>query len=184
MSRIGTQPVALPSGVTVAINNGCVSVKGSKGELSMTLHPNVKATLNDNVVTVERINEEKISKSVHGLTRNLIVNMVEGVTKGFSKSLEITGVGYKAQIQGKKLILSLGFSHPIEFPFPNGITIESDAEKKNILYVKGIDKQLVGETAAKIRSYRKPEPYKGKGIKYTDERILRKAGKTAATAKA
>jgi len=182
MSRIGKQPIEIPSGITVELKDNEVVVKSSKGELRQKLHELVKVTINDNEIIVERANDSKEARSMHGLFRSLISNMVEGLDKGFSKQLEIQGVGYRANLQGKKLVLSLGFSHPIEFTAPEGVEIKIDEEKKNIITVSGYDKQLVGHVAAKIRSYRKPEPYKGKGIRYVGEHIIRKAGKAAAAA--
>lgn len=182
MSRIGKQPVEVPTGVTVEINGTTVVVKGSKGELKREFHPNMKIELKDNQIIVTRPNDQKENRALHGLTRSLLANMVEGVTKGFEKQLEIVGVGYRAQASGNKITLNLGFSHPIEYKAPEGIEFEMDQEKKNIITVRGIDKQLVGEAAAKVRSYRKPEPYKGKGIRYVDEYVARKAGKAAASA--
>jgi len=179
MSRIGKLPIEIPAGVTIDINGEIVTVKGPEGELSERIHPNIAIKIEDNVLTCSKSDETKLSKSLFGLSRSLIANMVEGVTKGFTKRLEIIGVGYKANVQGSKLVLNLGFSHPIDFPLPAGITCEMDKDKKNILSVSGIDKQLVGEISAKIRAYRKPEPYKGKGIRYEGEHITRKAGKTA-----
>lgn len=185
MSRIGKQPVIIPAGVTVEKRAGnIIHVKGPKGELTFPLHERVKAEIADGKVTLIRASEEKFDKSLHGLSRTLISNMVEGVTKGFSKQLEIQGVGYRASLQGTKLVLTLGYSHPVELQPPKGITITIDPEKKNILTVSGCDKQLIGEIAAKIRSYRKPEPYKGKGIRYVGEYVARKAGKAAAKEKA
>lgn len=183
MSRIGKLPITVPNGVTVDVKGTHVKVKGPKGELEFTFHPRVNIQLDGSTLKVVRDSEEKIDKSLHGVTRTLLSNMVEGVSKGFSKQLEIQGVGYRAQISGSKLTLFLGFSHPIEFMAPKGITITIDAEKKNILTVAGIDKQLVGEISAKIREYKKPEPYKGKGIRYVGEYVQRKAGKAAASAK-
>lgn len=179
MSRIGKNPIQIPEGVTVNINENIVTIKGAKGELTQRIHPNIKVKVEDNAIIVERPNDLKLNKSLHGLTRTLLNNMVIGVTKGFEKQLEILGVGYRASIAGSKLTLNLGFSHPIEFNSPQGITIETDKDKKNILIVKGIDKQLVGEVSAKIRGFRKPEPYKGKGIRYLGEHVLQKAGKAA-----
>lgn len=180
MSRIGKLPITIPKGVTVEITeSNVVKVKGPKGELETPIHDNIKLELKDDQVICTRKKEDKFTRSLHGLSRTLIANMVEGVEKGFEKRLEIQGVGYRANIQGKKVVLSLGYSHPIEYTAPEGITIELDKEKKNILIVKGINKQQVGEVAANIRSYRKPEPYKGKGIRYEGEEIIRKAGKTA-----
>ncbi|MEK7528989.1 MAG: 50S ribosomal protein L6 [Patescibacteria group bacterium] len=183
MSRIGIKPIEIPSGVTATISGQAVTVKGPKGELKLTIHPAISAKLTDNIVTVERSNDEKLSKSLHGLTRNLIANLVIGVTHGFEKRLEIVGVGYRANIQGKKLNLSLGFSHPVDMIIPDGITMETDKDNKGLFYIKGIDKQLVGQFSANVRGLRPPEPYKGKGIKYQGEHIVRKAGKAAASAK-
>lgn len=179
MSRIGKQPVLIPKGVTVELKGQQLSVKGPKGELKLDIHSNIKAEVNPEEIVLTRKNESKLSKSLHGLTRSLLSNMVEGVTTGFEKKLEILGVGYRAALAGTKLTLNLGFSHPIEFQAPQGIAIEIDKEKKNILIIKGIDKQLLGEVAAKIRSYKKPEPYKGKGIRYVGEYVAQKAGKAA-----
>jgi large subunit ribosomal protein L6 len=179
MSRIGKQPVKLPAGVTVELKGQHISVKGPKGELKLDIHPNINAGVTAEEITLTRKNDAKLSKSLHGLTRSLLNNMVEGVTQGFEKKLEILGVGYRAAVAGTKLTLNLGYSHPIEFQAPQGIAIEIDKEKKNILIIKGIDKQLLGEVAAKIRSYKKPEPYKGKGIRYLGEYVAQKAGKAA-----
>ncbi len=184
MSRIGKNPIEIPSGVTVTINGHSVSVKGPKGELTQTFHRNMKIVIADNLITVTRPSDLKLNKSLHGLTRTLLQNMVEGVTKGYEKQLEILGVGYRAAIAGPKLTLNLGYSHPIEYNTPAGITIEIDKDKKNILIIKGFDKQLLGEVAAKIRSYKKPEPYKGKGIRYLGEHVQQKAGKAAGKDKA
>jgi large subunit ribosomal protein L6 len=184
MSRIGKLPVAIPSGVTVEKRDGnLVAVKGPKGELSFAVPRNITVVIADGNVTLNRAKNDQIDKSMHGLSRTLVANMVHGVTKGFSKQLEIQGVGYRAAMQGSKLVLSLGYSHPVEFQPPAGIQISIDPEKKNILTVTGADKQVVGEVAAKIRSYRKPEPYKGKGIRYVGEHVVRKAGKAAAKEK-
>jgi len=185
MSRIGKNPVLIPTGVTITQNaDGMLVVKGPKGELSFTPNPLITVTVKENEVIVIGDNDDKVKHALHGLTRTLIQNMVTGVTQGFSKTLEINGVGYKVAIQGNKLVLNLGYSHPIDYPIPAGITFKIDDEKKNILYVSGIDKQLVGQTAAEIREFRKPEPYKGKGIRYSDEHVRRKAGKAAAKASA
>lgn len=184
MSRIGKLPIEIPSGVTVELkDDNLVVVKGSKGELQMQIHPKMKIEVKENEVLVTRPGEDKESKSLHGLSRTLIANMIEGVTKGFEKRLEIQGVGYRANIQGRKAVLSLGFSHPIEYEPPEGVNLAIDQEKKNIIIVSGPNKQHVGEAAAKIRSFRKPEPYKGKGIRYEDEYVQRKAGKAAAGGK-
>ncbi len=183
MSRIGRQPVKIPNGVTITQDgNGEITVKGSKGELKMTPHELVKVEIKDNEVVVTRANDDRFARSLHGLTRALLQNMVTGVSEGFEKRLEIIGVGYRAQVQGKKLVLNLGYSHPIEYTPPEGITVEMDPEKKNIIIVKGIDKEVVGYAASIIRGYRKPEPYKGKGIRYEGEYVRRKAGKAAAGA--
>lgn len=178
MSRIGLKPIDIPNGVEVKIDNkNCVVVKGPKGTLEQQLSKDMKIEINDNIITVSRPTENKKHKSLHGLTRTLLNNMIIGVTDGYQKVLEIVGVGYRAQKQGKKLVLNLGFSHPVEMEDPEGI--ETTVEGNNKIIVKGIDKQQVGNYAAVIRDWRKPEPYKGKGIKYSDEKIRRKAGKTA-----
>lgn len=182
MSRIGKQPIPIPAGVEVYIKDGVVSVTGPKGSLNFTPHLRMNITLEDKSVLVKRAGNDILDRSLHGLTRTLIANMISGVTAGFSKKLELHGVGYRAQIQGKKLQLSLGFSHPVEFTAPEGIMFEIDKEKKNIITVSGIDKILVGQVAANLRALRKPEPYKGKGIRYFGEVIRRKAGKAATTA--
>lgn len=177
MSRIGLKPIEIPSGVEVKVNdNNLVEVKGPKGSLSEQFDPKMDIKIEGNVITVNRPNELKKYRSLHGLTRTLIANMIEGVTNGYSKKLEIVGTGYRAQKQGKKLVLNLGYSHPVEMEDPEGIEVEVPAQTQII--VKGIDKQLVGNYAAKIRDLRKPEPYKGKGIKYADEVVRRKVGKT------
>lgn len=184
MSRIGKLPIAIPAGVTVEKRDGnVVAVKGPKGELSFTVPRKITVEIADGNVNVNRAGSDATSKSMHGLSRTLIANMVHGVTKGFSKQLEIQGVGYRAAMQGSKLVLTLGYSHPIEFQPPAGIQISVDPEKKNILTVSGANKEVVGEVAAKIRGYRKPEPYKGKGIRYLGEYVARKAGKAAAKEK-
>jgi large subunit ribosomal protein L6 len=178
MSRVGKQPITIPSGVQVTIADGRIVVKGPKGQLERTLNPLVVVAQNGDTLSVTVGEpEEKRQRSLWGLTQRLVANMITGVTTGYSKQLEINGVGYKAVVQGKKLVLSLGYSHPIEFPFPAGIDISVE---KNLVTVSGFDNELVGETAAEIRGFRKPEPYKGKGIKYTTETIRRKAGKAAA----
>ena len=176
MSRIGRMPITVPAGVEVKIGeNNVVTVKGPKGTLTKELHPEMKIELKDGVLTVTRPSEEKMHKSLHGLTRTLLNNMVEGVTNGYSKELDVNGVGYRVQKQGKTLVLNLGYSHPIEMPEEDGITI--DVPNPNKIIVSGIDKQQVGQFAAVIREKRPPEPYKGKGIKYVDEHIRRKEGK-------
>ena len=182
MSRIGRMPVVVPAGVEVKISEGnVVSVKGPKGSLSQGLSTDMIIKMEDGNVIIQRPSEIKKHKSLHGLTRTLINNMVVGVTQGYEKTLDINGVGYRASKSGNKLVLNLGYSHPIEMEEPEGVTTEVPAPNKII--VKGIDKQAVGEFAAKIRIKRKPEPYKGKGIKYSNEIIRRKEGKTGAKAK-
>lgn len=177
MSRIGRMPIAIPAGVTVAIaENNKVTVKGPKGTLERVLPSEMTIKEEDGHIVVTRPNDLKKMKSLHGLTRTLINNMIVGVTAGYEKKLEINGVGYRAQKQGKKLVLSLGYSHPVEMEDPEGI--ESAMEGQNIIFVRGIDKEKVGQYAAEIRDKRRPEPYKGKGIKYADEVIRRKVGKT------
>ncbi|WP_077368830.1 50S ribosomal protein L6 [Anaerosalibacter sp. Marseille-P3206] len=177
MSRIGLKPITIPTGVEVKINdNNLVEVKGPKGTLKEQLNPAMIIKIEDNEITVNRPTENKRHKSLHGLTRTLIANMIEGVTEGYSKTLEIEGTGYRAQKQGKKLILNLGYSHPIEMEDPEGIEVE--VPQQNKIIVKGIEKQKVGNYAAVIRSQREPEPYKGKGVKYQGEIIRRKVGKT------
>ena len=176
MSRIGRLPVAIPAGVTVSVADGnVVTVKGPKGTLVRTFVPELTIEVKDNEVLVSRPNDLKREKSLHGLTRTLIHNMVEGVTNGFSKTLEVNGVGYRAVKQGKKLTLSLGYSHPVEMDDPDGIETKVDGNK---IIVSGVSKEKVGQYAAEIREKRKPEPYKGKGIKYESEVIRRKVGKT------
>lgn len=177
MSRIGLKPIAVPAGVEVTIGaENEITVKGPKGTLSNKLSNEMIIKKEENTIVVERPTENKKHKSLHGLTRTLINNMVVGVSEGFEKKLEVKGVGYRAAKQGNKLVMNLGFSHPVEMEDPEGITTEVPNQLE--ILVKGIDKQLVGNYAAKIRSWRKPEPYKGKGIKYSDEVIVRKEGKT------
>ena len=176
MSRIGKMPIAIPAGVTIDIaENNTITVKGPKGTLSRVLSPDMEIKVEGAEIVVNRPNDLKRNKSLHGLTRTLINNMVIGVTQGYEKSLEINGVGYKAAKEGKKLVLSLGYSHPVNMMDPEGI--ESTVDNNKII-IKGIDKEKVGQYAAEIRDKRRPEPYKGKGIKYSDEVIRRKAGKT------
>ena len=175
MSRIGRLPITIPAGVDVTIDGRTVTVKGPKGQLSRELHPDIAVSREDGSIVVTRPTEQKVHKQLHGLTRTLVNNMVVGVTDGYRKGLEITGVGYRAALNGKKLQLNLGYSHPIEIDPPEGITFE--VENPTRLAVVGIDKELVGEIAAKVRSTRKPEPYKGKGVRYAGEQIRRKAGK-------
>lgn len=182
MSRIGRAPIEIPAGVTVKLgDNNQVTVKGPKGELVREFHKDITIKVEGNVITVERPSEDKFHKSLHGLTRALLNNMVVGVTEGFEKKLEINGVGYRAVKQGKGLTLSLGFSHPVKVEAPAGITL--DAPAANQIVVSGADKEAVGAMAAKIRAFREPEPYKGKGIKYAGEHIRRKVGKAGAKGK-
>ena len=178
MSRIGKLPIAIPAGVDVTIDGSTVTVKGPKGTLSRTVHSNITVAKDSDTITVTRPNDNKLNRSLHGLTRSLIANMIQGCNEGYSKELEINGIGYRAQMQGKELVMNIGFSHPVTMTAPEGIEIEvlsptSPAKLK----VSGADKQKVGQFAANIREKRPPEPYKGKGIKYADEVIRRKEGK-------
>jgi large subunit ribosomal protein L6 len=177
MSRIGKKPIQIPEGVTVQVTPGRVSVKGPKGELSQVVSPEMKVEQNDGVLTVERPTDRGEHRALHGLTRSLIANMVEGVTDGFERRLEIQGVGYRARLQGKALELALGYSHPVKLAAPDGI--EFEVPRPTEVIVRGIDKQLVGETAAQVRKSRPPEPYKGKGVRYAGEHVRRKVGKRA-----
>jgi large subunit ribosomal protein L6 len=177
MSRIGKLPISVPAGVTVSVGDGAIKVKGPKGELTQSLVEGVDLNITSGQVNVARRDDSRQSRANHGLVRALVNNMVTGVTKGFERKLEIQGVGFKSEVKGKTLVLSLGFSHQIEYPFPNGITIE--VEKGTKVTVKGSDKQLVGETASKLRSLRSPDSYKGKGVRFEGEYIKLKAGKTA-----
>ncbi len=176
MSRIGKMPIEIPKGVKIAFADYNLSVQGPNGALARQIMTLVSLDISETCIEVKRCDDSTAARAAHGLTRTLINNMVVGVTNGFKRDLEINGVGYRAEVKGKDLVLALGYSHPVNFPIPDGITI--DVEKMTKLSVKGFDKELVGQTAAKIRSFRSPEPYKGKGIKYADETILRKAGKT------
>lgn len=177
MSRIGKKIIEIPKGVTVTLNGNNVKVKGPKGELQRETHPNMKVELKDNLIEVKRPDDVKENRALHGLTRALIQNMIRGVNEEYKKILDIVGVGYKVEAKGANLLLNMGYSHPIYFMPPAGIKLEVPTPTQ--IVISGIDKQLVGQVAAKIRSIRKPEPYKGKGIKYSDEHIIRKAGKTA-----
>jgi large subunit ribosomal protein L6 len=177
MSRIGRKPITIPSGVTVTVDGSTVKVKGPKGELSRTFEPSMKVRQEGNELLVERPNDEKREKALHGLTRALLSNMVTGVTEGFKKTLEIIGVGYRAEKKGKNLVVSVGYSHPVQYPEPEGITLTTPAP--TTIVVEGVDKQKVGQVAAELREFRPPEPYKGKGIRYQGEQVRRKAGKTA-----
>jgi len=178
VSRIGKLPIPFKSNITVDLKeNNTITIKGPKGELSRQFSDRVQIEVEDNQILVSRKDDDKTSRALHGLTRALLANMVQGVSEGFVKKLELVGVGYKAEMKGKKLLLNIGYSHPIVFGVPGSLTITAPAT--NEIYIAGIDKELVGAAAAKIRSFRKPEPYKGKGIKYAGEYIRRKAGKTA-----
>jgi len=177
MSRIGFKPIEIPQGVEVKIDEkNFATVKGAKGQLGQQLNTDMKFEIEDNIINVIRPTDNKRHRSLHGLTRSLLFNMIEGVTKGFEKKLELVGVGYRANKQGNKLVLNLGFSHPIEMEDPEGITVEVPSQTE--ILIKGIDKQQVGNYAAKIRELRKPEPYKGKGVRYSGETVRRKVGKT------
>lgn len=177
MSRIGRLPIAIPNGTTVTVTpDNVVTVKGPKGQLTKAMHRDINIAIEDNAVVVTRPSEVKEHRALHGLTRALLNNMIKGVTEGYQKTLELVGVGYRAQLQGKKLVMNLGFSHPVEVEPVEGIVFETPAPNRVI--VRGIDKEIVGAVAADIRTWRKPEPYKGKGIKYDNEVIRRKEGKT------
>ncbi|MEM6998615.1 MAG: 50S ribosomal protein L6 [Pseudomonadota bacterium] len=175
MSRIANNPVSIPSGVDVNISGNLITVKGSKGELTHEIHPLVTVQQEENELKTTISSNSKMAKALSGTTRALIQNIVTGVSEGYEKKLEIVGVGYRAAVSGKKLNLSLGFSHPVEFPIPEGITIETPSQTE--IVIKGSDKQQVGQLAANIRAYRSPEPYKGKGVRYADERVIRKEAK-------
>jgi large subunit ribosomal protein L6 len=177
MSRIGKKPVAIPSNVTVTVDGSTVKVKGPKGELTRTFDPTMKIRVEGNEVIIDRPTEDKRDRAMHGLTRALLANMVTGVTEGFKKTLEIVGVGYKAEKRGKNLVVTVGYSHPVNYPEPTGITLTTPAP--TTIVIEGIDKQKVGQVAAELREFRPPEPYKGKGIRYQGEQVRRKAGKTA-----
>ncbi len=181
MSRIGKRPVPLPTGVTATVQGRTITVKGPKGELNRTIHPELSVAVEDGAVLVRRPSDEARHKALHGLTRTLVANMVDGVTKGFAKALEIQGVGYKAEVKPFGVQLVVGLSHPVPYHAPKGIKITVD---NNVLVkIEGIDKELVGQVAAELRNVRPPEPYKGKGIRYVGEQVRRKAGKTAQAAK-
>lgn len=175
MSRIGKQPILIPQGVDILIDGRNINVKGPKGELDFLFHQNVSVSRVDDNLIVQRLSNDKLSRALHGLTRNLIFNMVTGVTSGFSKQLELKGIGYRSQMEGQNLVLNVGYTHPVTIQQQPGI--EFKVEKNTLITVSGIDKQKVGQIAAEIRKVRPPEPYKGKGIKYIDEIIRRKAGK-------
>ncbi len=181
MSRIGKKPIAIPAGVDIKLNGTEMTVKGPKGELKNTLRPEMEIVIENSEIIVKRPNDDQLNRSLHGLTRTLIANMVEGVTEGFKKELDVNGVGYRVQKQGKNLVMNLGYSHQVIMEEPDGLTIEVPGPNKII--VSGSDKQAVGQLAAQIREKRPPEPYKGKGIKYAGEHIRRKEGKAAKGAK-
>jgi large subunit ribosomal protein L6 len=176
MSRVGKKVIPLPKGVTVQMADDKITVKGPKGQLARDMHPLVQVTVEAETLTCHRLSEDPPTRAAHGLMRALIANMVQGVSGGFDRKLEINGVGYRAEVNGKKLVLQLGFSHPIEYPLPEGVSAAVD---KNVVTLSGIDKELLGRAAADVRSFRPPEPYKGKGVKYLEETILRKEGKAA-----
>jgi len=175
MSRVGKLPIPVPQGVTVDNKDGHVSVKGPKGQLERDIHPLSSVTIEDNTITVSPVDESREARALWGLSRTLINNMVVGVTEGFKKGLEIIGVGYRVEQKGETLVFNLGYSHPIEFPLPKGISATLD--KQNKVMLEGIDKELLGQTAAKVRGFRPPEPYKGKGVRYQNEYVRRKVGK-------
>lgn len=175
MSRIGNKPITVPEGVEVTLNGNTITVKGPKGTLERELHKNMAVSIEGNEITVKRPDDEAFNRSLHGLTRTLINNMIEGVLHQYTRTLEVNGVGYRAQLKGKKLVMNLGYSHPVEMDAPEGITFE--VPNPNQIIVKGIDKEVVGQTAAVIRTKRPPEVYRGKGIKYAEEHIRRKEGK-------
>lgn len=177
MSRVGLRPIEIPEGVEVSVEPGSVTVKGPKGTLSQSIHHDMRIARDESVLRVERPSDERTHRALHGLTRSLVANMVEGVTKGFEKRLEIHGMGYRAMLEDTTLTLHLGYSHPIVYEAPD--TIEFELSGRDIIIVRGIDKQKVGQVAAEIRAFRKPEPYKGKGIRYVGEVLRRKVGKTA-----
>ena len=176
MSRIGNKPITIPDGVEVSLNGNHITVKGPKGTLEKNLHKNIKISVENNVITVTRPNDDPKNRSLHGLTRTLVNNMVNGVVNEYKRELEVNGVGYRAQKQGTKLVMNLGYSHPVEMDAPEGITF--DLPNPNTIIVRGIDKEIVGQMAAVIRTKRPPEVYRGKGIKYAEEHIRRKEGKT------
>ena len=177
MSRIGKMPIEVPHGVDVTLSGQNVEVKGGKGQLTFNVHADITVTLDDGVLRVTRPSDQPRHRALHGLTRTLIANMIEGVVNGFSKTLEIQGIGYKAQKKGSGVVLTLGFSHTIDYPAPDGVDL--DVPNSTTIVVAGVDKQKVGQAAAEIRGFRPPEPYKGKGIRYQGEHVRRKAGKTA-----
>ncbi|MGD9874450.1 MAG: 50S ribosomal protein L6 [Kiritimatiellia bacterium] len=178
MSRVGKNPVTLPAGVTAEVSGNTVKIKGPKGELSLIVAPGIKAEVKEGCVVVTRLAEDKPTRSLHGTVRSLVANMVKGVTQGYRKDLEISGVGYKARMEGQKLVLNLGYSHPIEYVIPAGVKVT--VPKPEDMTVEGTDKHMVGQVADRIRSFAPAEPYKGKGVRYKGEKVRRKAGKTVA----
>lgn len=176
MSRVGKKPITIPDGANITYKDKIFTVKGNMGELTRSIHPEVDLKIEDGVVSVTMYRENRKTRALQGMTRSLIANMVTGVVKGFKRVLEINGIGYRAELKGKNLLLNLGFSHPVDFELPEGIN--AIVEKNNVITLSGIDKEKLGQTAASIRSLRPPEPYKGKGIKYAEEYVQRKAGKT------
>jgi large subunit ribosomal protein L6 len=176
MSRVGKKPIAIPEKVKVTYQGGELSVQGQKGKLSRSIHPAVTIKIEDGELSVEPLKSDKSSQALQGLTRSLVMNMVTGVDSGFARVLEINGIGYRAEVKGRNLILMLGYSHPVNFSLPDGVS--ASVERNNIIKLEGIDKEVLGQTAASIRRLRPPEPYKGKGIKFAEEYIRRKAGKT------
>lgn len=176
MSRVGKKVIAIPEKTNIDYKNRVLVVKGDKGTLTRTIHPAVDLEIKDNTISVRIEQEDRKTRSLQGLTRSLVANMVDGVSKGFDRTLEINGIGYRAEMKGNSIVLNLGYSHPIDFPLPKGISATVD--KNNVIKLSGIDKEQLGQTAASIRKLRKPEPYKGKGVKYAEEYIQRKAGKT------
>ena len=175
MSRVANQPVEIPTGVEVKLSSGQIAIKGGKGQMEMPLHASVDVKQKENVLTFAARDGSKLSRAMSGTTRSLVNNMVAGVNAGFEKKLQLVGVGYRAQCKGKTVVLSLGFSHPVEYSLPTGVTAEAPSQTEVV--IKGIDKQLVGQVAAEIRDFRRPEPYKGKGIRYADEHVRRKEAK-------
>jgi large subunit ribosomal protein L6 len=178
MSRIGKKPVELPGGVKASVDANEVLIEGPKGKLTLKVHHRLEVKIEDNKLVIKRKSDSKLDKSLHGLSRSLVANMVKGVTEGYEQELEIHGIGFRAQVKGKQLNMQLGFSHPINFNIPEGITIETP--KPTLIIIKGIDKAKVGEVAAEIRGFYRPEPYKGKGVRYKGEYVRRKAGKAIA----
>ena len=176
MSRVGKKPITVPEKAQISYKDRVITVKGEKGSLAREIHPGVELEIEGNVITVAIPHQDKTSRALQGMTRSLVANMVTGVTNGFKRVLEINGIGYRAESKGKSILFNLGYSHPIDFALPEGIAAEVD--KKNVITLTGIDKEVLGQTAASIRQLRPPEPYKGKGIKYAEERIQKKAGKT------